>query len=192
MPAIRLASAALLLMMSAAVSAVEVDGVNLPEHVQIGAGGPELVLNGAGVRVDTIFKVYVAALYLPFKMDDGEAILRDNQPSRLSLYLLRDVTAQQLTTSINKALHDTLTPAQRLLLEPRLKQVNEIFLALQQMKKGMRIVIDYLPQFDTTIRVNDEERGRIPGADFNQALLRIWIGDRPRDLQMKKALLGIR
>ena len=192
MPAIRLASAAVLLLMSAAASAVVVDGVNLPEHVQIGAGGPELVLNGAGVRVDMIFKVYVAALYLPSRMDDGEAILRDNRPSRLSLHLLRDLTAHQLMAALNDALRETLTPEQRLPLEPRLLQLNAIIQTLQQLRKGMQIVIDYRPHLDTTIRVDDEEKGRIPGADFNHALLRLWIGDRPRDPHLKKALLGIR
>lgn len=192
LPAVRLACAALLVSMSAAASAVVVDGVVLPEHVQIGAGGPELVLNGAGVRVDMIFKVYVAALYLPSRMDDGGAILRDNRPSRLSLHLLRDVTPHQLAAVLNDALRATLTPEQRLPLEPRLKQLEAIIHTLQQLKKGMQIVLDYRPHLDTTIRVDDEEKGRIPGADFNHALLSLWIGDRPRDPLMRRALLGIR
>ena len=56
MPAIRLAWAALALLLSAAAPAAEVEGVKLPERIQIGADGPELMLNGAGVRVRVIFK----------------------------------------------------------------------------------------------------------------------------------------
>ena len=193
MPAIRVAWAALALLLSAATPAAEVEGVKLPERIQIGADGPELVLNGAGVRVRLIFfKVYVAALYLPAKMDNGEAILRNNQPSRLFLQMIRNLTVEQLASSMNDALRETLTPEQRLPLEPRLQQFNTIFDTLQEVKEGMQIVIDYLPQLGTIIRINGEEKERIPGADFNQALLRIWIGDRPRDPGLRKAMLGIR
>ena len=191
-PAVRRAWAALLLLMSAAASAVVVDGVVLPEQVQIGAGGPELVLNGAGVRVEMIFKVYVAALYLPSRTDDGEAILRGNRPSRLTLHLLRDLSPQQLSAALDDAMRETLTPEQRAPLEPRLKQLDAIIQTLQRLRKGMQIVIDYRPHLDTTIRVDDQEKGRIPGADFNHALLRLWIGERSRDPIMKRALLGIR
>ena len=187
----RLAAVALALLLSAAAPAADVEGVKLPERIQFGADGPELVLNGAGVRVRLIFKIYVAGLYLPTRMDNGEAILRENRPSRLFLQMLRNLTANQLTSSINDALRETLTPEQRLPLEPRLKQFNAIFDTLLELKEGVQIAIDYLPQLGTIIRINGEEKGRIPGADFNQALLRIWIGDQPRDPQLRKAMLGI-
>ena len=180
-----------LLLPGAAAPAAEVEGVKLPERIQIAADGPELVLNGAGVRVRLIFKIYVAALYLPARTDNGEAILRDDRPSRLFLQMLRHLTAEQLTSSINDALRETLTSEQRLPLEPRLKKFNAIFDALHELKAGVQIAIDYLPQLGTIIRINGEEKERIPGADFNQALLRIWIGDRPRDPQLRKAMLGI-
>jgi len=137
------------------------------------------------------FKVYVAALYLPVKSDDGESIIRDSRPSRLFMQMVRDLSVEQLTSSIDEALRETLTPEERLPLEPRLKQFTAIFDTLPEVTEGMQITIDYLPQPGTVIRVNGEEKGRIPGADFSQALLRIWIGDRPRDPELKKALLGI-
>ena len=190
--AMRLAWAALLLLAGAAASAAEVEGIKLPERIRIAADGPELVLNGAGVRVRLIFfKVYVAALYLSVKSEDGESIIRDSRPSRLFMQMVRDLSVEQLTSSIDEALRETLMPEERLPLEPRLKQFTAIFDTLQEVKEGMQVTIDYLPQPGTVIRVNGEEKGRIPGADFNQALLRIWIGDRPRDPELKKALLGI-
>ena len=106
--------------------------------------------------------------------------------------MLRDLSADQLNSSTNDALRETLTAEERLPLEARLKQFNAIFDTLQEVKEGMQIAIDYLPQLGTIVRVNGEEKERIPGADFNQALLRMWIGDRPRDPELKKAMLGIR
>ena len=186
-----LAWAALALLLSAAAPAAEVEGVKLPERIQLAADGPELMLNGAGVRVRLVFfKVYVAALYLPVRMGDAETILRDSRPSRLFIQMLRDVGTEQLASLMNEALRETLTPEERLPLEPRLMQFNAIIETLPEAKEGMQLAIDYLPKLGTVIRVNGEEKGRIPGADFNRALLRIWIGDRPRDPELKRAMLG--
>src|SRR5450631_3425217 len=106
----RLATAALTLLLNTGACAAEIEGIELPPRVQLGAAGPELALNGAGVRVRLIFKVYVAALYLPEKTEDAEAILRNDQPARFVMYMLRDLSAEQVNSSINDALRETLTP----------------------------------------------------------------------------------
>ena len=180
------------LLLSAAASAVEVNGVTVAERVQIGSEGPNLVLNGAGVRRRLIFKIYVAALYLPAKMTSGEEILRDDQPRRLLLQMLRDLTAKELTASMIEALNETLTPAERSPLESRVQQFNAILESLRDVRLGTKITIDYVPQFGTMVLVDGNEKGRIAGADFNQALLRMWIGARPRDVELRSALLGAR
>ena len=183
---------ALALLLSAAAPAAEVEGVKLPESIQLASDGPELLLNGAGVRVRLVFfKIYVAALYLPARIADAEAILRDSRPSRLYIQMLRNIETEQLASLMNDALRETLTAEERIPLEPRLAQFNAIFGTLPEVKEGMQLTIDYLPQPGTVIRVNGEEKGRIPGADFNRALLRIWIGERPRDPELKRAMLGI-
>jgi hypothetical protein len=187
--AVRTAWAVAALLSISVVNATEVEGYKFPEHVQL--DGTELVLNGAGVRIYSAFRVYVAALYLPTKKGDGEAILRENQSSRISLHFLRELTPEQITTSINDALRDTLTAEQRAPLERRLKEFGSILETLPVLKKGAQIVIDYAPKAGTTIRVNGETKGSIAGADFNQALLRTWIGERPRDTRLKAAMLGV-
>jgi long-chain acyl-CoA synthetase len=187
--AVRTACAVAALLSISVVNAAEVEGYKFPERVQL--DGTELVLNGAGVRIYSAFRVYVAALYLPTRKGDGEAILRENQPSRVSLHFLRELTPEQITTSINDALRDTLTTEQRAPLERRLKDFGSILETLPVLKKGARIVIDYVPKAGTTIRVNGETKGSILGADFNQALLRTWIGERPKDTRLKAAMLGV-
>jgi chalcone isomerase-like protein len=188
---IRWAWISLALLLNLTAGAAELDGVALPAKVKM-PDGPELVLNGAGVRTDKIVKLYVAGLYLPDRTQDAEAILRANKPSRLQLHLLHDMTSDQLTSSIKQALSETLTPDQRSPLQARLDQLTSIFDRLKVLKKGTQVVIDYLPRRGTAVRINDEERGRIAGADFKEALLRMWIGDHPRDPQLRKAMLGIR
>jgi hypothetical protein len=182
----------LLLTATAPAPAAEIHGVMLTERIQLAANQAELVLNGAGIRVFGFMKIYLAALYLPAKMDNSETILRADQPSRLMLRMLRDISAEQLKSSVRKALHSTLTPEQRAPLQPRLDQLYAMFDSLKELPRDSQIVIDYLPQIGTVVRVNGEEKGRFPGADFNHALLRIWIGERPRDPQLREAMLGIR
>ena len=183
--------AALTLLLNTWAFASDIEGVKLPKRVQLGAAGPELVLNGAGVRVRLIFKVYVAALYLPEKTADAEAILRNDQPMRFTLNMLRDLSAKQINSSINDALRETLTPAERQPLESRMTRFNTVFNAMREVSKGTRVVLDYLPSQGTSVSINGEEKDRIPGADFRAALLRVWLGEQPRDPELRKALLGI-
>ena len=180
-----------LLLFSMRASAIEVEGVPVPDRARLTTNGPELVLNGVGVRTRLMFKIYVAALYLPNRSENGETILGDDQPVRLFLHMLRNLTPHQLSSSINDALQETLTPEQRTPLEARLRRFHAIFETGQKVKEGTQIVIDYVPQHGTIILVDGEEKDRIPGGDFNRALLRIWIGERPRDPKLRKALLGI-
>jgi hypothetical protein len=181
---------AFVLLLSSAALAAEVEGIPLPERVRMGADGPELVLNGAGLRQRIIFNIYVAALYLPVKSADGETILRKDQPRRLLLHFLRNLTAKEMTDSTNDALRETLTPEERKPLEMRMLQFNSIFATLREITDGMELVIDYIPRLGTIVRVDGKSQEVIAGADFNRALLRMWLGDRPRDLDLKKALLG--
>jgi len=187
----RLAALVFAAMVCVAAGATEIEGIKLAKRVQAGAAGPELVLNGAGVRVRLIFKVYVAALYLPAKTDDGEAILRAGLPNRFVLHILRDLSAEQINSSIGDALRETLTPEERQPLDARMARFGAIFDTLREIREGTRITLDYLPPLGTIVSVNADEKDRIAGADFNQALLRVWLGDRPRDPELRKALLGI-
>jgi hypothetical protein len=178
------------LSLSVPAAAAEVAGVRLPDRVQLVRNGPQLVLNGAGVRFHAVFKVYVAALYLPLKTDDSETILQANQPSRVTLQTLRTLTAEQITSSMMAGMQESLTPVQRMPLEKRMQEFSAILESLSELKKGSQIVIDYMPASGTIIRIDGVDVGRVAGADFNSALLRVWIGERPRDERLKKAMLG--
>jgi hypothetical protein len=187
----RPAIAAMALLLGTACGAAEIEGISLPPRVQLGAAGPELTLNGAGVRTLFLFKIYLAALYLPAKTSDSEAILRSDQPLRFVMHLLRDLSAERINGSINDALRETLTPEQRQPLEARMARFSHLLDVMGEIKEGTRIALNYLPAVGTIVRINGEEKDRIPGADFFQALLRVWLGDRARDPGLRKALLGV-
>jgi hypothetical protein len=170
--------------------AADVEGVKLPDKVRVSDAGPELALNGAGVRKRVFFRVYVGALYLQRKQSDAGAALADTGPKRVAMFLLRDLGADQLLSALKEGLADNHTPDQLAKFEPQVKQLEGIFNAVKAAKTGDVILLDYLPGAGTRVMVNRDDKGTVPGEDFNRALLRIWLGENPVDGSLKKAMLG--
>ncbi len=178
------------LSLSGAVAAAEVAGVKLADTVRVGDGGPELSLNGAGVRTRFMFKVYVGALYLQQKKTTAAAVLSDAGTKRVALHMLRDVSADQFFSALNDGLKNNHVPDQLAKLEPQIRQIEGIFKAVGTAKTGDVILIDSVADRGTRITINGSDKGLIPGADFNRALLRTWLGDKPADADLKNAMLG--
>ena len=171
-------------------AAAEIEGVKLADKLRVSDAGPELILNGAGVRTRVFFKVYVGALYLQKKENATDAVLADAGPKRVAMHLLRDLTAEQLFSALNDGLKNNHTPEQLAKLGPQLKQLEDVFNAVKAAKDGDVILLDYLPGAGTRVTVRGDDKGTIPGEEFNRALLRIWLGNQPADASLKKAMLG--
>ena len=168
------------------VSALEVAGVAVEDKAKVGAS--ELVLNGAGIRTRAIFKVYVGALYLTEKKSGAADALVQKGAKRVSLTLLRDLSAQQLSDAMNDGIQANASAAEVEALKPRIGELLSLF---NDGKKGDVILIDFLPDSGTSVRLNGLAKGKpIPGEDFYRALLRIWLGDKPVDSDLKKGMLG--
>ncbi len=75
--------------------------------------------------------------------------------------------------------------------EPRIAELSAIMNELKEARKGMAILLDWQPGTGTVVAVDGKTRGKpIAGEDFYRALLRIWLGERPVQDDLKKALLG--
>lgn len=170
--------------------AVEVAGVKVEEKSRIAEAGPELLLNGAGIRTKVFFKVYVGALYLTEKKTDAKAVLTDPGPKRVAMHMLRDLSAQDLVSALNDGLNANHTEAELAPLSARIRDFTAIMTADKEIKTGEVIFLDYLPGTGTRMTVNSAVKGTIPGDDFYRALLKIWLGDKPVDASLKKAMLG--
>jgi long-chain acyl-CoA synthetase len=175
-------------LLASSAFAAEVVGVKLDDKATL--GGQELVLNGAGVRTKVVFKVYVAGLYLPQKQTTTQGVLAKNAPRRVQLTLLRDLSSEQLLEALHTGLTDNNTPAELEAIKKEVDQLTAIFGALKEAKKGGVINLDYTPEGGTKISLNGAERGAIAGEAFNRALLKVWLGDKPVQADLKKALLG--
>ena len=169
--------------------AAEIAGVRVEEQVRLGA--TELQLNGAGIRTRIVFKVYVGALYLPEKKSAGAEVLALKGAKRVSMTMLRDLTAHQLTDALEDGIRANHSPAELAALKGRVDELVAVMNEIGSAKEKAVIALDFLPDSGTRITVDGAARGKpIPGEDFYAALLRIWLGDKPVDADLKKAMLG--
>lgn len=182
----------LIILAPAIAPAMEIEGVKLPEKITLSRGGPDLVLNGAGVRRKLMtVQVYVGALYLGAKSKDAEAVLKDAGPKRVAMHvLIEELTAKELIASLNDAIAANHIPAEIALIETRLRDLNRVMSGIGVLKRGGVVHIDFVPGRGTRINVNGQDMLLIPGDDFFRALLRIWLGKKPVDGRLRDAMLG--
>jgi long-chain acyl-CoA synthetase len=171
---------------AAGAQAAEVGGVNLPDKMTV--GGKELVLNGAGVRTRAVFKVYVGSLYLPAKATTTAAVL-EKAPRRFQLNLLRSLTPDQLVDALVDGLKDNTPPADLASIKPQQDQMVSIMKAFGEVKEKDVVTLDFVDGA-TLIGLNGTAKGSIPGEAFNRALTRVWLGDKPAQDDLKKAMFG--
>jgi hypothetical protein len=173
----------------ALAQAVEREGVKFEPTAQV--GGAALLLNGTGVRTRAIFKVYAAGLYVPQKANSAAALLSQKGPRRLSLTMLRNVDADSFSGALNDGLTNNHTEAQLAGFKAQIESLNAAVKAVDEAKKGDVVNIEFTPETGTRILHNGQAKGpAMPGEDFYAAVLRIWLGDKPADGDLKKGLLG--
>jgi hypothetical protein len=180
------AAAICLLAIAWCTFAAEVSGVKVDDKATV--GGQELVLNGAGMRTRLFIKVYVGALYLPQKTNNIQGVTGRNQPRRMALALQRDVSAEQLLEAMRAGLADNNSQADLDAIKPQVDEFAKIFKSLGEAKAGQLITIDYTPADGTRIALDGTVKGTLAG---DKALLTIWLGEKPVQEPLKKALLGI-
>ena len=185
-----LAAASLSLLSGTAVAqAVELEGVKFEPTVQV--GGAALQLNGAGIRTRAVFKVYAAGLYVPQKATSAATLLGQKGPRRVAIGMLRNVDADSFAGALNDGLKANLSEQQLAGFKSQIDALNANLKAVGEAKKGDLIHLEFTPEAGTRVLVNGQARGSaIPGDEFFAAVLRIWIGDKPVDASLKKALVG--
>ena len=152
--------------------------------------GVDLVLNGAGLRNFMFFDVYVMALYLPKRVTDAHAVLRQDLPRRLQITFLRDVVTERDVDFLMDGLVENNTPEELTVIQPQLDHFLRIVRAMGKVAKGGVVQLDYLPNVGTRVWLNQRLLGTVAGAAFNRSVLKIWLGDHPTQADLKRALLG--
>jgi hypothetical protein len=172
-----------------ATAAIDVAGVKFDDTARVGAG--ETALNGAGMRNRAFFKVYALGLYLPQKVSSSADALAAKGPKRIAIVTLRDLTAEQFVDALIEALKKNHDEAALAALQPRIDQFRSIMMSVGNAPEKTAVNLDWLPETGTRLIFNGAQKGAdIPGEDFYRALLRIWLGDKPAQDDLKEKLLG--
>ena len=149
-----------------------------------------LELNGAGLRTRLGFKVYAMGLYLRAPLAEAGAILADKGEKRIRIVPIRDLEAKQFGDALQAGLEKNHDAAALAALKPATDTLLAALAAVGEVKAGTEIVLDRLGNGATRLLVDAKQHGEdIADVAFYPALLRIWLGERPADSELREALL---
>jgi len=169
------------------VNALEIGGVMVQDSLMTD-GGVELKLNGAGIRSKFFFDIYIAELYLEQPAKTTEDVVTAAGAKRMVMHFLhKEVGKDKLIAAWNEGFEGNTEADSLAGLKDRIAEFNALF---TDVKKGDLIVLDYTPEKGTAVSIAGQPKGSIPGKDFNDALLRIWLGKKPVTKKLKTQLLG--
>lgn len=159
-------------------------GGEMPPRIEV--DGSSLVLNGSALRKKLIFSIYELGVYVPQRDSDAEAIIEADVPKALRLHLLISLDGAKIGSSIARGFgrNDSHNLEQ---LGGRLDQLRGMFPRVQ---RGDVLLFRWVPGTGTVVDHGDRRLGMIPGKDFSDALLRVWLGAVTADSSMKDGLLG--
>lgn len=164
---------------------VEVAGVAVPETVRV--ADEELVLNGAGLREVAWFDVYVGGLYVRESSTRPSDLVKQEGPKRVHMWMRRDVERQKLVDAWDEGFRENMDPEKFEALTDRIETFNSYF---PDAEEGDQFIMDYIPGEGTRVTINDQVKGTVPGRDFHEGLLLIWLGDNPPSDDIREGMLG--
>lgn len=176
---------------AAAATPLEFDGMKLEDTAQV--AGQNLRLNGAGLSLRMVFRVYAISLYLPEPENTTEAVVHGEGPRRIAILMLRDVSgaefAQAMAESVAKQIAD---PGAEPVDGGLLKVGTTIAAQPRGLRKGDRLTLDWVPGVGAVIALNQKPlMAPIADRGVYNALLNVWLGARASDTSLKTRLLGL-
>ncbi|RYF43402.1 MAG: hypothetical protein EOO27_44340 [Comamonadaceae bacterium] len=150
-----------------------------------------LMLNGAGTRYKTVFRVYDMALYTQRKVTTPQELLALPGPKRLDVTALRDLSSTEIGLAFVQGMRANATKEQTTRHLASMSRLIEIFSSRSKLLAGEYIGMQYTPGKGTTFLIMGEPQGAPVGdAEFFNMVLNIWVGPSPAEPLLKDALLG--
>ncbi|NBW51713.1 MAG: lipoprotein transmembrane, partial [Betaproteobacteria bacterium] len=155
--------------------------------------GKELKLNGAAMRQILMIKGYAIGLYLTEKKELSAAdllALPVDRPRRVALHIQREINSDEFGQLFIKGMNANSTKEEKAKVINQTTKFGEMFAALEPVKKGDVVTLDWIPGQGTVSTLNGKKIGEtLPEINFFNAVLRIWVGDSPVQENIKRALL---
>lgn len=176
-------------MSSPASSAAEVEGITLPDTDRV--ANQELKLNGAGMRYQGKAKISVIGLYLKDKKNTVQQVIALSGTKRIAIVLMRDFSNNDFAQAFMAGFQKNSDKSERAKVVNSLLKFGEMFSSVTELKKGDVITCDWIPNVGAAFQHNGKKLGEaLPDKLFYDMLLKIFIGDKPADANLKRLLLG--
>jgi len=167
-------------------SQVKIKGVEVPAIIDTEKG--KLLLNGAGVRTKYIFDLYVGALYLKEKNKDPKAIINQDAPQVIRMYIISDkITNKRMEETIKEGF-EKATKGNTAPYKVKIDQLLQAF--KEEIHNKDVIDITYIPGSGVKLYKNGKLKTQVEGLEFKKLLFTIWLGDEPADGDLKASMLG--
>ena len=195
----RLCAAALLGVLSGAVGwgapgeqglamAARLEGQRFDDTVVL--GDRTLRLNGLGLRGVAWIKAFVAGLYLPAPSREVAQVLAMPGPKRLRLKVMLEAPSKEFSKAFSRGMRRNESEKVHMQLAARMATFVITIDGIGTIRKGDTIDLDFTPGQGMQLKLNNKlVGGPIEGDDFYRALLKIFIGEKPADPEMKEGLL---
>ena len=169
--------------------AATISGQRFDDRIRL--ADTELQLNGLGLRAEVWLEGYAAGLYLPVKTTQVAEAIAEPGPKRLRIKMMLDVPAKEFNKAVMKGVGRNSSPAEQDAVRERIDRFMALISAARTVKKGDVVDLDFLPGRGLLLSINGRPQGEaIAGADVYAAVLRIFLGERPVDRELKAGLLG--
>jgi len=167
------------------LNAKEITGIKIPNTIK----NPALHLNGAGIRNKFFFDLYVGALYLQHKTHDAHAIIDANNTMEMTLYITSSLIS---TDKMVSATLEGFENATQRNITPLKKDIDTFLHVFQEkIRNGDIYRFLYKPKTGVQIYKNQKLTTTIKGLAFKKALFGIWFCDKPAQVSLKQAMLGL-
>ncbi|MFP4533053.1 MAG: chalcone isomerase family protein [Desulfobacterales bacterium] len=164
--------------------AAEIEGVTFEERIRV--DGEDLQLRGTALLKHLIvIKAYVGALYLP--KETAAAKVLSNVPKALILHYFHEIPADDFARATTKMIEKNVDEAEFQKLKPRIEQMNALY---RTVSPGDEYQAAYIPGSGTSLALNGERLGVVPGEEFARAYFAMWLGKNPISKSFRDRLLG--
>lgn len=164
-------------------------GSTLPPTMQV--AGRNLRLNGAGIRYRAMFQVYTVGLYMEQFAATPEEVTQAPGVKRIAAIMLRTVNATELGNMFTTAIINNNAGNVTTQLLPDIARISDVFSRVKTLREGEHFSADRVPGKGMVLNVRGEPQPEPFDENFFDALAQIWLGPRPPDPALKKALLGV-
>ncbi len=178
----RILASVLALGVSLPTWAGELAGITMPDTHSL--AGETLVLNGMALREKYFVDVYVGGLYLQAKTTSGTTAIQTDAPKRLHMsFVYSEVPAEKTIEAYVEVWEEDPTYAS-------LRSQCDTFITwIPTLHAGDSMTLEYVPGKGTSLLVNGQSRGTIPGVPFMKLIFGNYVGPNANKT-LRTGLLG--